>query len=246
MDKVRGIARQALRAVGLERIHHPSFVDLMRRENVDTVIDVGANNGQFGEELRERGYAGRIISFEPGSAAFAGLAARAAADPLWDAYQLGVGDAPGELEILITQADVFSSFKAPSDYTNAKFVGATPERREKVRVIRLDEFFAEHPGTLTDTTYLKVDTQGFEFEVLQGTGDCLARVCAVQMELPLRILYDGQKSLMEMVSWMADHGFEIGMAKENGFDWQACRLLELDVAFVRSGEAYQPPVVRPA
>lgn len=232
IEAFRALARRGLRRIGLERIHHPSFVDLMLHERIGTVLDVGANEGHFGIELRERGYKGRIVSFEPIEAVYRRLEARAAGDPLWDIYRVGVGDAEGELEISVAAAPVFSSFKPATAYTSGKFVGAREERREKVPVVRLDGFLDQHPEYLSDC-YLKIDTQGFEKEVLAGAGRCLSRFTAIQLELPLRRLYEGQDTLVEMIRWMDDQGFEIAMAKENGFDWDIVRLLELDVVFVR-------------
>jgi FkbM family methyltransferase len=224
--------RRSLRKAGLQKIHHPSFVDLLRHENIRTVLDVGANEGHYGAELRERGFSGRIVSFEPISAVFAKLEARACTDGSWDCYRLGVGDHDGDLTISVSVASVFSSFKAPSQYTSAKFVGAKEERRETVPVVRLDSFLADHPAYL-DEAFLKIDTQGFEKEVLLGAGSLLDRFRGVQLELPIRQLYAEQDKWIPMVEWMANFGFGVAMAKENGFDWDAMRLLELDVLFMR-------------
>lgn len=209
----------------------------MRKEGIDCVLDVGANAGHFGAELRERGYKGRIVSFEPVASVFERLNDRVRADPGWDAYRLGVGAEAGRLEISVSEADVFSSFKPISAYTAAKFTGARERSREQVQVTRLDQFLKEHVDYLTPTskTYLKIDTQGFEKEVLVGAGKALASFAAVQLELPLRPLYEGQDDWLDMIAWMAERGFEVAMARENGFDWQACRLLELDVVFTRRG-----------
>ena len=218
---------------GLAKIHHPSIADFIKHERIATVFDVGANAGHYGIELREGGYRGRIVSFEPGAKAFEILAERAARDGNWEAYRLGIGDEEGELSLSVTDADVFSSFKPPSDYTAAKFEGAREVRREAVPVVRLDRFIADHaPLASRGPLYLKVDTQGFEKEVLDGAGTTLNAFRAVQLELPLRSLYQGQQGWREMVDFMAQRGFDIAMAKENGFDWQAMRLLELDVVFV--------------
>jgi FkbM family methyltransferase len=233
---MRSMARRALRRLGLEKIHHPSFVDLMIHEGIRNVLDVGANCGHYGTELRERGYSGRIASFEPIGSVFAELERRSRADPLWDVYNLGVGDAEGHLDLSVSSAPVFSSFKAPSDYTEGKFVGARQERIERVPVVRLDNFLAEHPDYLADC-FLKIDTQGFEKEVLTGAGSILSRFRCIQLELPLRQLYVGQETMMPMMQWMADRGFQVAMAKENGFDWDTVRLLELDVVFVRDPSA---------
>ena len=236
MDRMRSVIRRGLRAVGLSKIHHPAIADLIRHEGIHTVFDVGANVGHYGVELREGGYRGRIISFEPAAKAFAALSARAGGDRQWDAFQLGVGDRAGELSLTVTEADVFSSFKPPNDYTANKFVGAREAGRELVPVTRLDEFVAERPSAASQgPLYLKIDTQGFEREVLEGAGALLDKFRAVQLELPLRPLYQGQQDWREVVDFMSGRGFDIAMAKENGFDWDAMRLLELDVVFVARG-----------
>ena len=227
--------RKALRRIRLAPIRHPSVADFLAHERIDCLFDVGANAGQFGLEMRELGYRGRIISFEPVAAPFATLFAHAARDARWSAHHCGLGDAIGEVEIAVAAADVFTSFKAPSAYTAAKFSGAAEASREIVRVDRLDHFLATHPQSIgpNDRAFLKVDTQGFEKEVLLGAGNALDRFLGVQVELGVRQLYDEQESLTDMIGWFAERGFVIAMAKENGFDWQAMRLLELDVVFAR-------------
>ena len=232
LEPFRALARRGLRRIGLEKIHHPPIADFILHECIDVVLDVGANQGHYGIELRERGFRGRIVSFEPISSVFDALEKRARRDALWDCYRLGIGDADGDLTISVATAPVFSSFKAPSAYTAGKFVGAREERKETVPVMRLDTFLGQHPEYLSNT-FLKIDTQGFEKEVLIGAGSYLGRLRAVQLELPLRRLYEGQETLLEMIRWIEDQGFEIAMAKENGFDWDIVRLLELDVVFVR-------------
>src|SRR5687767_12447049 len=69
--------------------------DLMRRLGIDLVLDVGANTGQFAGELREQGFQGRIISFEPIPAVYRDLERNAAADPLWTAKNFALGNEDG-------------------------------------------------------------------------------------------------------------------------------------------------------
>ncbi len=232
VTKFKTFLRRSARQFGIEKIRHASFADLMAHEGIQAVFDVGANEGQYALELREHGYRGRILSFEPISSVFATLQAKASRDPRWDCFQLGVGDRDAEMEIEISAWPVFSSFKTQSGYTKDLFTGAKIERTERVPVVRLDSFLGEHPGLL-ENAYLKIDTQGFEREVLTGTGALLSRFRGVQLELPLRQLYEGQESWIEMIEWMAGQGFEVAMAKENGFDWRDMRLLELDMLFTR-------------
>jgi FkbM family methyltransferase len=225
------IARRALRRAGVARIHHPSFADIMKHERIQTVLDVGANDGHFGCEIREQGFQGQIVSFEPIPSVFADLQRRSSSDPKWDAYCLGVGETECELPISVTKSTVFSSFKAASAYTADKFLGAQVERQELVPVVRLDGFLTQHPEYAA-SAYLKIDTQGFEKEVMVGAGDMLQKFKGIQLEVAVRALYDDQDTVADMIRWMDDRGFIMGLAKENGYDWDSMRLLELDLLFL--------------
>src|SRR5207249_3929494 len=81
--------RRLVRAVaGVDMRRHNSMIDpflrtaeVLRQHNVDTVLDVGANDGGYGSELMRAGYSGRLISFEPLPAVRAQLLLRARAWP---------------------------------------------------------------------------------------------------------------------------------------------------------------------
>ena len=76
---------------------------------VDALVDVGANEGQYGDEVRAHGFAGRMLSIEPQAQAYVGLARRAARDPLWDCLQCGLGAEGGEAELRLSANSVSSS-----------------------------------------------------------------------------------------------------------------------------------------
>lgn len=232
MNYIRSFARRGLRRLRLSRIHHPSITDFLVHEGIGTVFDVGANAGGYGLEIREQGYRGRIVSFEPIPEVYQKLVANCRSDPLWQSHQIGLGKDDQEMEISVTTATVFSSLKAPTDYTVRKFVGATAERRETIKVARLDTFLRASTE-LIGRGYLKIDTQGFEKEVLIGAGDCLGSFHAVQLEVALQPLYENQQTWIPMIQFMSQKGFDVAMAKENGFDFDAMRLLEMDVVFIR-------------
>lgn len=232
---LRSRVRLALHNIGLERIRTPSFVDLIHHEGISTVLDVGANVGQYAKELRLFGYKGRIVSFEPMSAAYHGLAS--AAHGNWEARHMALGAVDGHDELNISEASVFNSFKPLTEYTRVSLPGARQDRKEQVVVRRLDTLIAEEPDLARDA-YLKIDTQGFELEVLEGAGDSLALFRAVQLELPLQALYEKQSLLTEMIIYMRERGFSLVMAKENGFDRRQMRLLELDAVFVPADGAH--------
>lgn len=194
-------------------------------------MDVGANDGDFARDLRDAGYAGRIISFEPASQTFRRLSAAAAGDALWDVLQLGVGDESGELKLSVSAIDVYSSFKKPSAIGNAA-PGAREASSETVPVVRLDEWLRNNPIDLSKT-YLKIDTQGFEVEVLRGCGDRLDQFAAVQAELGFIRLYEGQEDWLSIVQSMRERGFEVATMICNAVDPRLARAVEYDVVFTR-------------
>jgi FkbM family methyltransferase len=74
---------------------------MMTHHGVNTVVDVGANTGQYSSALRQAGYSGDILSFEPLSEAYEELEKKSGPDPKWRVFHSAIGDANGEAEINI-------------------------------------------------------------------------------------------------------------------------------------------------
>src|SRR5438874_6323008 len=87
---------------------------LLRRLDADCVIDVGANAGQFGHQLRAAGYKGLILSFEPDPAVFRELQRNAGGDAAWEAFSMALGAQRGELQLNIMSRSEFNSFRSPT------------------------------------------------------------------------------------------------------------------------------------
>jgi FkbM family methyltransferase len=180
---------------------------MMRHHGIQTVLDVGANMGQYSTELREWGFQGRIISFEPTSAAFKALSERAAADGNWNVFNFAVGAEDGEAEISITSNAGASSSLMPMLDSHRdcapeiKFVAT-----EKVKVKTLDNALANviAPG---DVLMLKMDVQGFEHLVLRGATAVLQGVQIIECELSFVPLYDGQLVFSQMLEIIDSLGF---------------------------------------
>ncbi len=94
--------RSALHKRNLDLVRDPFPVRIataLDHLRIETVVDVGANVGQYSDGLRASGYRGRIVSFEPLADAYARLARRCAFDPGWTASREALGAEPGELEL---------------------------------------------------------------------------------------------------------------------------------------------------
>jgi len=201
---VKSILKTNLKRFGLQinRVE-PDLMDFVRDRSVDVVLDVGANVGQFGGLLRVKGYQGKIVSFEPIHAVYQELAVKAAEDGNWEANNFALGAKSENTVINVSHSSVFSSI-LPSTDAAARFDDqAAVSHTETIEVRKLDDV-----GLATsDAILLKIDTQGFEREVLEGGRHLLPRVKGVLMELPIVHLYERTWQFHEAVEFMSDAGF---------------------------------------
>ena len=199
-------------------------------EGVDVVLDVGANAGQYGTMLRELGFGGRLVSLEPVAEAFATLAGLAAADGAWEAVCVAASDVDGEITLNVTGDSRSSSVLSRNERFADKAGWALKESR-RVGARRLDGLVGElvRPG---ERAYLKLDVQGYERTVLDGAGDALQRFEAIELELSVTPLYEGQPALTEMLPLLAERGFRPVCLEPILLDDDGL-LMELDGLFAR-------------
>ena len=226
--------RQLLRRLGYDLHRHPARGPLhyhLETLGIDTILDVGANEGRYATGVRAHGFRGRVISFEPLPSAFGALKVASARDTLWQCHQMALGDVDGEREITVAAATEFSSFLPMEDFVEGLHPTARAAGRERVRVRTLDGLFPEL--RLDDEKlWLKCDTQGFERQVLEGARHHLHRFEGVQLELSLRSLYAGQPTFEAMVGYMRDHGFVLSDLLRGFSNDAAWELFEVDGLFV--------------
>ena len=236
----KGSLQKLLRRVGLDvQRYDPQKDGVLRRQlllthyGVRLVLDVGANAGQYARLLRRGGYRHAIVSFEPQSAAFRELEARAARDPAWRAFNVALSDVEGTTRINLAGNSLSSSLLGmlPTHAESApesSYVGS-----ETVATRRLDGLLPTlaPPGT---PVFLKIDTQGFELKVLEGAGEALRQVDTLELELSLVPLYEGAPLFAEMLGWLAARGYELVGLEPAFSDPRTGRLLQADGFFHRS------------
>jgi FkbM family methyltransferase len=189
---------------------------LLRRYEVDCVLDVGANNGQFAAGLRRDGYRGHIVSFEPVPAFADALEKLAAGDDKWSVRRIALGSSEGTVPIHVQRT--FSSLLASSDYGKKRFATlrdfADTEPID-VPLRRLDAILDEllEPvvagGVEHPRVFLKMDTQGFDLEVFRGLGERTADVVGLQSEVALLLIYDAMPRMPDAIATYEAAGFEL-------------------------------------
>jgi len=202
---------------------------LLARAGVDVVLDVGAAAGAYAGTLRAFGYRGRIVSFEPVAETFAALRARSAGDPLWDARNCALGDAAGTATISL--AGDSSSLLPMGEAHRRAAPDVLVTGEQAVTVERLDDIAGEVIGAGT-APFLKLDTQGFERQVLAGAAATLPSVVGLQLELSFVELYRGSMLVDEAVSWAYGNGFVL-VGIERGFIAPTGQALQADGIFLR-------------
>jgi len=244
MRRFKEFVKQAIRWSGYElTLRTPatdSFMQLLqviRSQSIDMVIDVGANKGQFASKLRSCGFQGKIISFEPLPDAYSELAALSSTDPDWHIHdRCAVGAVPGTATLNVSGNSVSSSLLPMTEaHTSAARTSRYVDTLE-VPVIRLDDVASKH-GFQDRRCLLKIDTQGFEWEVLDGAKATLNLCQAVICELSLVQLYEGQRLWLEVIERFEDSDFVLWTLQKGFVDKATGRSLQMDGIFVRESSA---------
>jgi FkbM family methyltransferase len=247
MGLKRGI-RGALNAIGYD-VHRflaseSSWAQLSRllaSHGIDYVVDVGANVGQYAQQLRFLKYQGDILSFEPMESAHIALGRAANSDPRWQvAPRFCIGDHDGYTVLHVSanseSNSVLDVLRASTDVAP----GSRHVRFEEVEITTLDTFFRQHELPAAAVPFLKLDVQGFEQQVLAGARGTLPRFLGIQCELSLVPLYSGQLLLVEMLTFLRELGFELHAMLPGFTDERTGRSLQMDGIFFRANDGSLP------
>jgi FkbM family methyltransferase len=210
------------------------IVSSLRKFEIDLVLDVGANKGQFASEIRHCGYAGRIVSIEPLSRAHRELMQSSTGDPMWEVYpRCALGERSGEVEINIAGNSESSSILPMLESHRSAAPESAYEGKEIVPIKTLDAVAGQY---LKDARapFLKIDTQGFEWQVLDGARDILPHIKGILVELSLVPLYEGQHLWREVIDRLETEGFSLWVFKPVFSDGASGRTLQVDGIFFRN------------
>ena len=181
---------------------HNHLTEVFSALKINCVLDVGANKGQYALRLRRYGYTGHVISFEPVRANFEILNRNCGQDALWRGLDFALGSTDCSSEIQVTQQSVFSSFLHPNAFSKSRFrEGSSVISTETVTIRRLDSIIDDLTnGIEQPRIFLKMDTQGFDLEVLRGAEGSLDKILGLQTEISIMPIYEQMPSHIEMLS----------------------------------------------
>jgi len=210
------------------------LVTSLNHFNINYVIDIGANVGQFSVEILDNGFKGEIISFEPLTSAYSELVKNSKKYNNWTIYpKSAIGNTDGEIEINISNNSVSSSILNISK----KHIDASNESRyigiEKVRIHKLDSLFSIEQ--LKDKNiFIKIDTQGFEWQVLEGASNILEDTKGLLCELSFDKLYEGQHLWQEIITKLEQYNFKLWSLQYGLTDKTTGQTLQCDAIFYKN------------
>ena len=207
------------------------LIKYLKINNINTVLDVGANIGQFAKQLFLNGYKGTIISFEPQSQAFKILQKRTNKST-WFAVNSALGES-ASTAIINNAANSVSSSILPileqhtqvskeSEYINS----------EEIQISTVDDYLQQN-NIKAENVFLKIDTQGYENKVLNGAIISLQKIKVLQLEMSLVPLYKGELLFDEMKQKIESYGFSLSAVESGLADESTGKLLQMDALFIK-------------
>lgn len=216
-----------------ERSHLALLLPLL---GVDCVFDIGANEGQYTRMLRAGAmYRGQVVSFEPLPEMAALLRKRAHKDPAWRIEELAVASSSGQREFNVMKGIEFSSLSEPSHRDVALFEQSNvPVRRISVETDTLTNVYRRLQKEIKfKAPFLKLDTQGYDVEILRAGADVMHNFVGFQSELAIRRLYRDSVDFRGAITFYRELGFELSALVPNNAGHFPV-LVEMDCIMVRT------------
>jgi FkbM family methyltransferase len=176
----------------------------LSRFSFRTVVDIGANRGQFATMARILFPDAEIHSFEPLDGPAKTFQSILGDDKAVHLYSNAIGPEATTATIYITTRDDSSSLLQPGRAQEDVF-GVRTARTEQIPVMRLSDCLGA--SAVNKPALLKIDVQGGELDVLKGSDDLLDRFDVVYVECSYVRMYDNQPLFLDIVQWLVNYGF---------------------------------------
>ena len=215
--------------------HSARLMKFLADQRINLVFDIGANTGQSGNSLRQIGYHGRIVSFEPLSSAFALLQEKAQTDPLWKYEHLGLSDREGKATINVSRNSQSSSLLDMMPLHAQSSEASSYIGKEEIELSTVDTMMMKHYRE-GDRAFLKIDSQGYEQVILNGAEKSSGLIRGIELELSFLPLYKGAPLFSEMHEYLRRGGYALISIEPVFFDPKSGQLLQANGLYARIAE----------
>jgi len=220
-----------------------NLVTTLNYLKIKSIVDVGANEGQFILKLLKMGFKGNVLSFEPVTDAYKKLLINAKKNRRkrvsWHVVEkCGLGSKNFSQDIFISKHSESSSLlKILPKHTNLKPLSKIISN-EKINIKKLDSFY-DDVEKLDKNIFLKIDTQGYELEVLKGSEKTLKLITALIVEVSLVKLYEKQPLWLDIVNFLKERNFIVWSIDRVMGDISTGESYQLDITFVNESYLFK-------
>lgn len=202
----------------------------LQKLNINSVIDVGANKGQFMLKINSLLPNASIYSFEPLPSIFKILEEKSIKGKS-TVFNMALGNSTGQVEMNLSGIDESSSLLDMEDVHKEAYQGSEYVSKVQVQLEKLDTVLSNE--NLQDNILLKIDVQGYEKDVLLGGEQTLAKARVVLLEAIFNPLYKGQWIFSELLQFMEERDFVFHGFSDQGYAPASRIPMYADALFVR-------------
>lgn len=224
--------KKLLRRFGYDiRYYYPLWETEVLPRNIGTVLDIGANTGEFSKEVFAHLPHASVFAFEPLADCFAKMQSALRGNPRFVGFNVALGEASGETQIRRSSFHPSSSLLPMAALHKDLFPKTARETLETIRIARLDDYLPQMQ--LEGNVMIKMDVQGFEDKVIAGGTEVFKKTSLVLVETSFKELYEGQPLFGDIHDRLRNLGFSYRGAAAEHRNKKDKTLLYQDSLFVR-------------
>jgi FkbM family methyltransferase len=207
LKKVKKLTKSLFRLCGVDIKRIPRFepYDWLKGKDIHTILDIGANTGQFASQLHRLLPDATLYSFEPLKDCYEQLLKRMRHISNFRAFPFALGDKSGKTQIHHNDFSPSSSLLPMEKLHKESFPYTKNVRIEEIEIRRLDEIIQELD--IEDNLLIKIDVQGFEDKVIRGGENVISQAKVLIVETTFETLYDGQPLWKDIFGLLSNMGF---------------------------------------
>lgn len=228
------IIRKFIQKLGFDFHRHypaPDKMEYLKNFNIHTILDIGANVGQFAKEMRQILPEAKIYSFEPIKECFEKLNENMRKDKNFKSFNFALGDKNESLEMNKSSYTPSSSILKMADVHKKLFPHTKENKSEQIEVKKLDDVAKNL--NLEEEVLIKVDVQGFEDKVIAGGTETFKRAGVVLIENSFVELYEGQPLFDYIYEKLKFLGFVYQGSLHEKLDGKTGQILFEDSLFIK-------------
>ncbi len=231
-NKAKSCLRRTFNLCGLDvkKIRFKPY-QWLQDKNINTILDIGANTGQFAKQFNKLLPDAKIYSFEPLEICYNKLMENMGDVSQFQAFNIALGDINGETNIYKNDYTPSSSLLPIGQIHKEAFPFTKNVTAETIKIRRLDDALGELD--ITDNILVKIDVQGTEDKVILGGEVFLRKASIIILETSFQALYEGQILFDGIYDLLREKGFAYAGSEHTLRNPQNGSILQNDSIFIK-------------